>query len=127
MTVKSSGLSAMGASVDAPSETIRAMVAEVAEVEDAGMDVTAVRSGATSLVRTAGKTSLARAHGGISLVRTALRSTPGFLHYRRRQEGTTTTIKTRGWGLPGTARYRLHLGWCSGPSLRASSSSLLVR
>jgi len=75
-----SGLSAMGALVDAPSATIGATVVEAAEVEDARMDVTAVRSGTTSLVRTAGRTSLARATGGSSLVRTALGATQLCLH-----------------------------------------------
>ena len=67
-------------------------------VADAGMTVARTRSGATGLVRTAGRISLARVPGGTSLVRIVLRATPVFLHYRRRQEGMTTTIKTRGLG-----------------------------
>ena len=64
-----------GASVDAPRAMIGATVAEVSEVEGVGTDTTAVRSGAISLVRTAGRTSLARELGGISLVRIACKAT----------------------------------------------------
>ena len=67
------------------------------EVEaDAGTIVARARSGASGLVRTAGRTSLARAPGGISLVRTFLRAMLGFLRCRHHQEGTMTTIRTRG-------------------------------
>ena len=74
-TARSSGPSATGASVIALSATIEATVAEEAEVEDAEMAVTIVRSGATSLARTAGRASLTRAPGETSLVRTVLRAT----------------------------------------------------
>ena len=47
---------------------------------DAGTTVARARSGATGLVRTAGRISLARAPGGTSLARIGLRVTPVFLH-----------------------------------------------
>jgi len=46
---------------------IEATVTKEAEVEDAGMAATIVRSGATSLGRTAGRASLVKAPGGLSL------------------------------------------------------------
>ena len=74
---------------DAPSATTGATAEEEDVVADAGTTVARARSGATSLVRTAGR---------ISLVRIVLRATLAFLHYRHHQEGMTTTIKTRGLG-----------------------------
>ena len=65
------------------------MAEEEDVVADAGMTVARARSGANGLVRTAGR---------ISLVRIVLMETPVFLHYRHRQEGMMTTIKTRGLG-----------------------------
>ena len=50
-----------GDSADAPSATIEATAAEVAEEEDAGTNATIARSGATILVRTASRTCLVRA------------------------------------------------------------------
>ena len=88
----------MDASVAAPSATTGATAEEEDVAEDAGTTVALARSGVTDLVRTAGKISLTRAPGGISLTRIALRETPVFLRYRHHQEGTTTTIKTRGLG-----------------------------
>ena len=88
----------MGASVDAPSATIEATTTEVAEVEDAGTDMTIVRSGATILGRTAGRANLARAPGRSSLARIALRAMAVFLHYLHHQEGTNTITRTRGPG-----------------------------
>ena len=54
MTVRSSGPSATGASVDAPSTTTEATAVGEAAVEDAGTTAAPVRRGATDLVRTAG-------------------------------------------------------------------------
>ena len=88
----------MDASVDAPSATTEAMADEEDVAEDAGTIVAPARSGVTGLVRTAGRTSLPRAPGGISLAKTILRATLGFLRCLHRQEGTTTTIRTRGLG-----------------------------
>ena len=82
----------------APSAVTRAMAVEEDVEADAVTTVARARSGATGLMRTAGRTILARAPGGTSLVRIVLRATPVFPHYRRRQEGMTTTIKTRGLG-----------------------------
>ena len=62
---------------------------------DAGTTVARARSGATGLVRTAGRTILVRAPEGTSLVRIAPRATPVFPRCRH-QEGTTTTTRTRG-------------------------------
>ena len=84
--------------VDAPSAMTGATAEEEDVVADAGMMVARARSGATGLVRTAGRISLARVPGGISLVKIVLGATPVFLRYRHHQEGTTTTIKTRGLG-----------------------------
>ena len=101
---------------------------ELAEVEDAGTDVTITKSGATILGRTAGRANLARAIGAISLVRTALRATLAFLHYRRHQEGMMTTIKTRGLGAS-RSRVQSPASWAA-PSpqpLSASSNSSLAR
>ena len=67
------------ASVDAPSAATGAMAEEEDMVVDAGTTMARARSGATGLVRTAGRISLARAPGGISLVRIVLKSTPVFL------------------------------------------------
>lgn len=70
MTARSSGPSATDASVVAPSATTEATALEEDEADDAGTTATPARTGATSLVRTAGKASLARAPGGISVART---------------------------------------------------------
>ena len=103
-------------------------IAEVAAVEDARMDATVVRSGATSLVRTTGRISLARAPGGISLVRIVLGATPVSLQYRYHQEGMTTTIRTRGLA---ASRNRVPspASWAElkPQPFSASSSSLLAR
>ena len=96
-------------------------------VADAGTTVAHARSGANDLARTVGRISLVRAPRGTSLVRIVLRATPVFPHYRRRQEGMTTTIKTRGLGAsrsrvlsPASLELR--------PQPRSvSSSSLLVK
>lgn len=45
----------MGTSVDALSATVKATTVEAAEVEDAGTDVTIIKSGATILGRTVGR------------------------------------------------------------------------
>ena len=66
--------------------------------EDAGTTGAHTRGGGTGLMRTPGRISLARVPGGISLARTVLTAMLGFLRCRHRQEGTTTTIKTRGLG-----------------------------
>ena len=109
----------MDALVDAQSATTGVTTEEEDEVEDAGTIAAPARSGATGLVRTAGRTSLARVPGGTRRVKIAPRATPVFPRCRRHQEGMTTTIKTRGWGLPGAAHDRLHLGQRTGPSLAA--------
>ena len=67
-------------------------------VVDVGMTVACARSGATGLMRTTGRISLARAPGGTNHARIILRATLVFLPYLHHQEGTTTTIKTRGLG-----------------------------
>ena len=97
-------------------------------VADAGTTVARARSGATGLVRTAGRISHARAPGGISLMRIVLRVTPVFPRCRHRQEGMTTTIKTRGLG---ASRSRV-LSPASWAELKpqphsVSSNSLLVK
>ena len=128
-TDRSSGLSMTGASVDASSAMIGATVAVVAEAEVAGTDATAIRSGATSLMRTAGRTSLAWATRGSSLVRTALRATQLCLFCLHRQEGTKITTRTRGLGAsrsrgPSPASWAAHkpqLPTVSSSSLRARS------
>ena len=74
------------------------MVGKVAEVEDAGTAATIVRSGVTSLGRTAGKASLTRGPGETSLVRTILRATLACPRCYHHEEGMTTTAKTRGLG-----------------------------
>ena len=117
MTVKNSEPYEKDASVDAPSAATGATAVEEDVEADAGTTVARARSGATGLVRTAGRISLARAPGGINLVRIVLRATPVSLHCRYHQEGTTTTTKTRGWWLPGAACHRLHLGRSSSPSV----------
>ena len=128
MNAKSSGPCEKAVSVDAPSATIGATAEAEEEVEDNGTTVALAKGGVTDLVRTAGRTSLARKVGGISLVRTALKATQASLLCHRRQEGTTTTIKTRGLG---ASRSRV-LSSASWAELKpqphsVSSSSLLVR
>src|SRR4051812_17770442 len=87
----------MGALVDALSAMIGATAEEEDEPEDARTTMALARSGATSLVRIAGKASLfARAPGEISLVRTDLRATPASLRCHHHQGGTTTTTRTKG-------------------------------
>ena len=98
MTVKSLELYEKDATVNAPSATTGAMDEEVDVAEDVRTTVGPTRSGATNLARIVGRTSLVRAHGGTSLARIALRAMLAFLRYRHRQEGTTTTIRTRGLG-----------------------------
>ena len=118
----------MDTSVDASSATTGAMFEEEDEADVAGTIAAHARIGATGLARTAGKTSLVRAPGGINLVRTALRATPVFLRFLHHQEGTTTTIRTRGLG---ASRNRVlsPASWAElKPQPRSvSSSSLLVR
>ena len=97
-TVKSSEPLEKDASVDAPSIVTGAMTEEEDVVEDAGTTVACTRSGMTGLVRTASRISLARAPAGTSLVRTVLKATLAFLHYRHHTEGMTTTTKMRGLG-----------------------------
>ena len=113
--------------VDAPSATTGATTEEEDVAEDAGTTVAHARSGATGLVRTAGRISLARAPGGISLVRIVLKATPVFLHYRHHPEGMTTTIKTRGLGAS-RSHVLLPASWAElRPQPRSvSSNSLLV-
>ena len=118
----------MDASVDAASATTGATAEEEDVVEDAGTTVALAMSGMTGLMRTAGRTSLMRVPGGISLARTILRATPDFLCCRHRQEGMTTTIKTRGLG----ASQSHALSPASWAELRpqprsASSNNLLVK
>ena len=88
----------MDASINTPSATTGATAKEEDVVAEAGMTVARASSGATGLVRTAGRNNLGRAPGGISLARTVLRVMLGFLRCRHHQEGTTTTIRTRGLG-----------------------------
>ena len=128
MTVKSSGPFEMDALVDAPSATTGAMAEEEDEAEDARMIVATARSGATGLTRTTGRTSLVRAPGGISLARTALRAMLFILHCRRHQEGTTTTIRTRGL-VASRNRVLSPASWVElrPQHLSVSSSSLLAR
>ena len=97
-------------------------------VADAGMTVARARSGATSLVRTAGRIILARAPGETSLVRIALRATPVFPRCRHRQEGMTTTIKTRGLGAS-RSRALSPASWAElrPQPLSVPSSSLLAK
>ena len=96
--------------------------------EDAGTTVALARSGVTGLVRTAGRTSLMRAHEGTNLTRIALRAMLASLRCRQHQEGTTTTIRTRGLG---ASRNRVPspASWAElkPQLLNASSSSLLAR
>ena len=98
-TARSSGPSVIGASVDALSATTGATTKEEEVSEDDGMTEALVRSGVTDLARIAGRTSLARELGGISLTRIACRVTQAFLLCRHRQEGMTTTTRTRGLGV----------------------------
>ena len=126
--VRSSGPFAKDASVDTPSTVTGATAEEEDVAEDAGTTVALARSGVTGLVRTAGRTSLVRAPGGINLVKTVLRAMLGFLRCCHHQEGTTTTIRTRGLG----ASKSCALSPASWAELRpqplsASSSSLLAR
>lgn len=109
----------MGALVDAPSATIEATVAEVAEEEDDGTIVTVVRSGVTSLATGA---------GGSSLARIDLRAMQPYLHCLHRQEGRKITTRTRGLGAS-KSLGPLPASWAARrPQLpTASSSSLRVR
>ena len=59
-TVRRSVKSEMGASVDAPSATTEATAKEEDVAEDAGTTGARARSGATGLVKTAGRISLAK-------------------------------------------------------------------
>ena len=88
----------MAALVDAQSATAGVTTEEEDVAEDAGTIVALARSGATGLAKIAGRTNLVRAHGGINVARTALRAMLVFLRCRHHQEGTTTTIRTRGLG-----------------------------
>ena len=63
------------------------MTKEEDVVADAGTTVARARSGATGLVRTAGRISLARAPGGTSLVRIVLKVTPNSLRCHCRLSG----------------------------------------
>ena len=92
-------------------------------VEDVGMTVARARSGATGLVRIAGRISLTRAPGGTSLVRIVLRATPVFPHYRHCQEGMTTTIRTRGLGASRSRAPSLASWVVLRPRLPSTSSS----
>ena len=64
--------------VDAPSAATGATAAEEDMEADAGTTVARARSGATGLVRTAGRTNLARAPGGTLRMKIAPRATPVF-------------------------------------------------
>ena len=125
---KSSVPCEMCVSVDAPSATTGAMAEEEEEVEDDGKTVALAKGGVMDLARTAGRISLAREAGGISLVRIVLKATPVFLHYHRRQEGMTTTIKTRGMGAS-RSHVPLLASWVAPrpQPLSASSSRMLAR
>ena len=94
----------MNVLADVPSAKIGAMDGEEEEVEDDGKTVSLAKGGVTGLARIAGRTSLVRGPGGISLARIALRAMLASLRCRHRQEGTMTTIKTRG---PGASRSRV--------------------
>ena len=72
--------------VDALSATTGATAAEEDMEVDAGTTVAHARSGATGLVRTAGRIILARVPGGTGLMRIVLRATPVFPCCCRRQE-----------------------------------------
>ena len=95
---------------------------------DARTTVARARSGATGLVRTAGRISLARAPGGISLVRIVLRAMPGSLRCRHLQEGMTNAIRMRGLGAS-RSRVLSPASWAElRPQPRSvSSNSLLVK
>ena len=126
VTVKSSEPYEKDASVDALSAGTGATAVEEDMEVDAGTIVARARSGATGLLRTAGRISLARAPRGTNHVRNVLRVTPVFLHYLHHQEGTMTTIK----GL-GASRSRVlsPASWVElKPQPRSiSSNSLLVK
>ena len=113
---------------DAPSAMTRAMAEEEEEVADNGKTVALAKGGETDLARITGRTSLARGIGGISLVRTALRATRAFLLCHHRQEGMTTTTRTRGLGASRSQVLSL-ASWVElrPQPLSASSSSLLAR
>ena len=116
------------ATVDAPSAATGATAEEEDMVADAGTIVAHARSGATGLVRTAGKISLARAPGGISLVRIVLKATSGSLRCHHYQEGMTDTIRMRGLGA--SRNHMLSLASWAEPKPQphsVSSSSLLVK
>ena len=117
----------MGVSADAPSATTGAIAEEEEEVADDGKTVALAKGGVTDLARITGRTSLAREAREISLVRIARTAMQASLLYRHHQEGTKTNIKMRGWGLPGAARNRLHLGWRAGPSLTAHLQAVCSR
>ena len=90
---------------------------EEEEMDDNGTTEALARSGVIVLARIASRTSLAWGLEGISLVRIARRAMLASLLYHHHQGGMKTSIRTRGWGLPGATSYRLYLGWSSGPSL----------
>ena len=118
----------MDVSADAPSTTTGTMAEEEEEVEDDGKTVALAKGGMTDLARIAGRTSLAREVGGISLVRTALKATQASLLCHHRQEGMTTTTRTRELG--DSMSHMLSLASWAEPRpqpLSASSSSLLAR
>ena len=114
--------------VDAPSATTGATAEEEDVAEDDGTTVPLARNGATGLVRSAGRINLARVLGGISLARTVLRAMLEFLRCRPHQEGTATTIKTRGLGAS-RSRVLSPASWAElRPQPRSvSSNSLLVK
>ena len=118
----------MDTSVDATSAMTEATTEEDDVAKDAGTTGAHARSGATGLVRTTGKIILAKAPGRISLATTAPRATLVFLHYLHHQEGTTTTIRTRGLGAS-RSRGLSPASWVElkPQPLSESSSSLLAR
>ena len=118
----------MDVSADAPSAVIGATAEEEEEVEDDGKIVALAKGGVTGLARTDGRTSLARGLGGISHARIARRATQAFLLCHHRQEGMTTTTKTK---VLGASRSRVlsHASWAElkPQPHNVSSSSLLAR
>ena len=128
MTAKSSELYEKDAMVDAPSAATGATAVEEDMEAGAGTTVARARSGATGLVRTAGRIILARAPGGTSLVRIALRATPVFPRCRHHQEGTTIIIRTRGL-VASRSRVQSPASWAAPrpQPLSASSNGSLAR
>jgi hypothetical protein len=118
----------MGALDAVPSATTVAKATEETAVEAAGTTVTPARTGAISLVRTAGRASLATALGVTSPARTVLTAMLAFLCCRHLQGEMTTTAKMMGLGAS-RSHARSLASWVvlRPPPLIASSSSSLAR